>query len=78
MQPISDKSDIRIKHFAPINVALTAVEIADIVKETDVTHYAHFLSQNCTIALYAADKAGDIYQAMRIAHAQKLRKFCYC
>lgn len=44
MQLVTDKSDIRIKHFAHINVAITAMEMADIVKETDVTHYTHFLS----------------------------------
>lgn len=40
----TDKSDIRIRHFAHINVAITAMEMADIVKETDVTHYMHFFS----------------------------------
>lgn len=74
LQLVTDKSDIRIKHFAHINVAITAMKIADIVKETDVTHYTHFLSQNYIIALYAADKFGDISQSMWFAHAQKLRK----
>lgn len=40
----TDKSDTRIRHFAHINVAITAMEMADIVKETDVTHYIHFFS----------------------------------
>lgn len=31
-------SDIRIKHFIHINEAITAMEMADTVKETDVIH----------------------------------------
>ena len=64
MQLVTDKSDIRIKHFAHIDVAITVMEMADIVKETDVTHYTHFLSQIFNIALYAADKFGNISQSM--------------
>lgn len=74
MQFVTNKSDIRIKHFAHINVAITAMEMADIVKETDVTHYTHFLSQNLIIALYDADKFGNISQSVWFAHAQKTGK----
>lgn len=38
MQDVTDISDIRVKHFIHINEAITAMEMADRVKETDVTH----------------------------------------
>lgn len=38
MQDVTDISDIGVKYFIHINEAITAMEMADIVKETDVTH----------------------------------------
>lgn len=50
------------------------MEMADTMKETDTTH---FLSQNFLIALYAADKFGNMSQSMGFARAQKLRRIYY-
>lgn len=50
------------------------MEMADIMKETDITH---FLSQIFLIALYATDKFGNMSQSMGFARAQKLRRIYY-